>query len=656
MPAGAGHKGLVLQDRIAIIAFGGIVVSVLTWYLFAWIDALVQGSAFLTETFAPDPREAMLRLTTIVVVLMFTLAVQMLYSRRLRVEEALRIEEATNVALRDSEERYRELVERSPDMVLVHTEGRIAFVNTQGARLMGHPSAADCVGLPISDLWQPNGSGVSAESLAELVRMGSLPTPSHVKLRRLDGSLVDVELSLAKLVYEGRPSVQCVVRDISERVRAQETIERMAYYDPLTDLPNRTLFNDRLASALAQAARRNETVAVIFVDLDDFKAINDALGHAIGDGVLKAVGARLRNLLRAEDTVARQSGDEFTVIARVADREDVCTVAEKILESIRGGFNVEGHELYVSASVGIATYPQDGMHAPELVKNADAAMYSAKEWGFNGYRLYSPDMSESVADRLELQIGLSQAVDRGELQLHYQPQVDMRDGTLVGVEALLRWNHPTLGLLMPRSFLELAEQAGFMGDIGRWVLEEACTQAAEWHRQGRKFGRIAVNLSPREFVQQDIVDNVASALARSGLPADMLELEITETIAMYNVEQILAILSLLRDTGVRVAIDDFGTGYSSMSYLKRFPVQTLKIAQTFMRDVHIDLQSAAIASMLIQLCRELGLDIVAEGVEHPSQLEFLREHGCYVIQGYIFSAPLPAAELEALLDEGVAVA
>jgi diguanylate cyclase (GGDEF)-like protein/PAS domain S-box-containing protein len=798
---------LVPADRIALVALGGIALSVGTWAGFAWIESVIQDGSFTHAALYPQSTEAMLRLSTIVVVLLCTLAIQMLYARRLRIEQRLRAEQAriqlmyehspdaivcldasrrvvyanpraeslaggtsltqtsttcheglwgrlhpcdrcpleavlatgelrhstlhedtpgrerwsdeviypvpgetgtpescvvqlrdvtdlrmaeralhrsheelevrvvertrellganrklqdevsrhqhTSEALRESEDRYRQLVERSPDMVLVHRGGRVAFVNSQGAALLGFESPDEAVGMSVNHLWEPNGSGVTREGLGEIVREGTMSTPLHVKLRRADDDLVDVELSLARLTYEGEPAVQCVVRDITERVRAQQTIERMAYYDPLTDLPNRTLFRDRLSAALDQAKRRGETVAVIFVDLDDFKAINDALGHVIGDGVLKAVGERLKALLRAEDTVARQSGDEFTIIARIADRDDVSLLAERVLASIREGFNVDGHELHVSASVGVATYPHDGDHDADLIQNADAAMYCAKEWGCNGYRLYSPDMNESVADRLELQGGLLQALERSEFELHYQPQVDMRDGSLVGVEALLRWNHPAHGELLPKSFLELAEQAGFMGEIGHWVLREACARAAGWHTRGLEFGRVAVNLSAREFVQQDIVTNVAVALEETGLPPRMLELEITETIALYNVEQILAILRLLRDTGVRVAIDDFGTGYSSMSYLKRFPVQTLKIAQAFMRDVHTDIQSAAIASMLIQLCRELDLDVVAEGVEHPSQLEFLRERGCFVIQGRIFSGPLRAEDLEAMLERGI---
>ena len=538
-------------------------------------------------------------------------------------------------------------------MVLVHRKGRIAFLNSPGAKLMGFTKAAEAIGLPVGILIEPNGSGLSPEELIGQVEEGELSTPMHVKLRRATGELLDVELSVGRFVYEGQEAVQCILRDISDRVRAQETIQRMAYYDPLTELPNRTLFRDRLASALAQARRRNEIVAVIFIDLDDFKAINDTLGHGVGDGVLIAVSKLIRGVLREEDTVARQGGDEFTVIARVQSREAAATLADRLLEAINGSVEVEGHQLRVSASIGISTYPNDGERDVDLIRNADAAMYRAKEWGHNVYRMYSPDMSESAAERLELEAAMRRALERDEFELYYQPQVDIRTGHFVGIEALLRWHHPTRGLLTPGDFIELAEQAGFIGEIGQWVLQSACEQARLWLAEGLDFGRVAVNLSAREFVQRNIVENVARALEATGLEARMLELEITETIAMYNVEQILAILHVLRKMGVRVAIDDFGTGYSSMSYLKRFPIHTLKIAQDFMRDVDVDSQSAAIASMLIELCHELGLDIVAEGVETQSQLDFLRERGCYVIQGYLFSRPVTAGEISDILRHGL---
>jgi len=796
-----------IPDRVALVALGGVALSLVAWFAMAWVNSVLQSTLFIDELLNPSEQHRIERLSAIIFVLLASLAIEMVYSRRLRTEQRLlreqqRVREfyerspeaivtisreygivyanprvaemcsrpldeivgskcfetlfgcdapcdkcpapevfdsadvrnrtvadaangesrfleqvffpvigehdaveavvestrdttslhlaqealrrsndtldalvkqrtadlvATNNALEaeivereriadaltDSESRYRQLVESSPDMVLVHHAGRITFLNSPGARMMGLSSPSEAVGLPVAVMIEPNGSGMAPEELLGAVESGELSRPVHVKLRRSNDELLDVELSVSRLHMDGDEAVQCILRDISQRVRAQETIQRMAYYDPLTDLPNRALFRDRLASALAQARRRQDIVAVIFIDLDDFKAVNDSLGHGVGDGVLKAVSREIRSVLREEDTVARQGGDEFTIIARVQSREDAGALAERLLEAISAAVEVEGHSLRVSASMGIATYPNDGERDIDLIRNADAAMYQAKEWGHNVYRLYTPDMSEAAAGRLELETAIREAIERQEFELYYQPQIDIRDGRFVGVEALLRWNHPTRGVLGPRDFLELAEQAGLMGEIGHWVLETACEQARLWLADGLNFGRVAVNLSAREFVQRNIVENVARAIEGSGLPAEMLELEITETIAMYNVEQILAILHLLRQMGVRVAIDDFGTGYSSMSYLQRFPVQTLKIAQDFMRDVGVDAQSEAIATMVIELCRELGLEVVAEGVENRGQLDFLRQRGCYVIQGHLLSRAVSAGELGDMLRNGV---
>ncbi len=560
--------------------------------------------------------------------------------------------EITAAALRESRERYRLLVDGSPDMVLLHRDGVIVYLNPPGAELLGLADAEDAIGWPVRELWRPCTPEFDAVDIDAALATGELSSPMPVSLCRPDGGFVDVELSVARLESDSGPSVQCVVRDVTERVHAQRTIERMAFYDTLTDLPNRALFNDRLASALARARRRSELVAVVFVDLDDFKTINDTLGHVVGDGVLRAVANRLRALVREEDTIARQSGDEFTIIARVVDRDGASALAERILESLRDSLVVDGYELHVSASVGIAVYPLDGIEDVELLRNADTAMYRAKDLGRNVYRLYSPDMSESAMDRLELEAALRVALDAKEFVLHYQPQVDVRSGRTVGVEALIRWQHPIQGILPPRVFVELAEQAGFMGEIGHWILRSACNTAAQWHAAGHDFGRICVNLSAREFVQQDVAANVRAALEAANLDPSMLELEITESVAMHNIEHVLKVLGELRDVGVRVAIDDFGTGYSSMSYLKRFPITTLKIAQDFMRDVHTNAQSAAIAGMVIDLCHELNLDIVAEGVEHEEQLDFLKSRGCHVMQGYLFSRPVPEDEFIETLARG----
>ncbi len=563
--------------------------------------------------------------------------------------------ERTAAALRESEERYRLLVDGSPDMVIVHRDGLIAYVNPPGAELLGVPDAADLIGRPVRELWRSATPDFDLVEIEKALWTGDLRTPMPVILCRPDGGFVDVELTVASMETADGRSVQCLVRDVTERVQAQRTIERMAFYDTLTDLPNRALLNDRLDSALARARRRGEALAVVFVDLDDFKTINDTLGHLVGDGVLRAVANRMRALVREEDTVARQSGDEFTIIARVGDRDGASALAERILDALKDSLVVDGYELHVSASIGIAVFPTDGIEAVELLRHADTAMYQAKELGRNTYRVYSPAMSNAAIDRLELEAGLRSAVDGRQFVLHYQPQVDVDSGRTVGVEALIRWQHPAQGLLYPGAFMELAEQTGFMGEIGHWVLSTACENAGRWHAAGHEFGRICVNLSAREFVQQDIVANVKSALEASGLKPEMLELEITESVAMHNVDHVFGVLRELRELGVRVAIDDFGTGYSSMSYLQRFPITTLKIAQDFMREVHVDAQSAAIAGMVIDLCTELELDIVAEGVENDEQLEFLRRRGCHVIQGNLFSKPVTDDELTALLERAPSV-
>ena len=630
---------LSLPDELALMGLAGVIVSVLVWAGLSWIDALMHPSAFTTQLLEPDAPHAVIRLSAIVGVLLTTLLVQTLYGHRRRAEQLLHGEQT----------RIQQMYERSPDAILtVSSDLRVLYANGQAEALAGR-AATEFLGSTCHTLF------FDRDEPCRNCPVESVFATGEVAERTVAEEVCGHHRWLEQVFYpvlDSDGKVQSVVessRDTTSLRMARTTVHRMAFYDPLTDLPNRALFLDRLGSALSNARRTGETVAVIFVDLDEFKEINDTLGHGVGDGALKAVGARLRSLLRDEDTIARQGGDEFTLITRVASREDATDIAQRILDSIGEGFRVDGHRLRLSASIGIATYPEDGETETQLIGNADAAMYRAKESGHNIYRLYTPDMHESAAARLDLENALRHAIDHDEFEVYYQPQVDARDGSFVGVEALLRWNHPQRGVLAPGEFLELAEQVGLIAEIGQWVLRTACGQARTWLDEGLEFGRVAVNLSAREFIQCNIVENVAHVLETSGLDAPLLELEITETIAMYNVDQILAILELFRDMGVRVAIDDFGTGYSSMSYLKHFPIQTLKLAQDFMRDVEIDSQSAAIASMLIELSRELGLDMVAEGVENESQLRFLQERGCHVIQGYLFSRPVRSEELSELL-------
>lgn len=553
-------------------------------------------------------------------------------------------------ALHDSRERHRLLVNHSPDMILVADDGFVSFVNPAGLELLGLDEAGAMLGRPVSELFTTDSSG--ATELARATGSGVFSRPIPVKLCRPDGYRIDVELTGTRMMIEGRQVVQYVARDITERLDAEQTIRTMAYFDPLTELPNRTLFYDRLRNAIAHARRSNSPLAVAFLDLDDFKLINDTLSHSIGDELLCLVGQRIRETVREEDTVARMSGDEFTIVAHLVTDSDAEVFAERLRTAFSEPFRVREHVLHVTASIGLALYPEHGTDPGELIKNADAAMYASKDINCNSFRIYEHAMGTVTLDRLNLESEMREALDTGAFHLYYQPQVDTRTGTVVGVEALVRWQHPTRGLLCPGSFLHVAEQSDLMTRIGHWVLETACSRAARWHKHGLEFGRIAVNLSAREFQQFNVVERVSDTLERTGLPPGLLEIEITENTVLSGVERVLDTLHALQALGTGIAIDDFGTGYSSLAYLKRFPIQTLKIAQTFMDDIHRDAHSAGIALMIVDLCRLLGLTAVAEGVEHQEQLDFLTSNGCHIVQGYVFSPPLAGRDIDALLTSG----
>lgn len=436
-------------------------------------------------------------------------------------------------------------------------------------------------------------------------------------------------------------------------VLAAGEIEHLAYHDSLTGLPNRPLFLDRMIVALAHAQRYKHGIAVFFLDLDRFKDINDSLGHSIGDELLRAVGDRVRKCVREGDTVARFGGDEFTVMAEMIDRvEDAAKIAQKIQESVKLPFVFGEHELFVSFSIGISLYPADGTDPETLVKNADTAMYRAKEQGRDNYQLYAPAMNARALERLALENMLRKALVQKELIIKYQPLIDLQTGQISSVEALLRWNHPELGLLAPAHFISAAEVSGLIVPIGNWVLKTACAQIMEWQTtMNRTFG-VAVNLSARQFQQPELLATVVEALKESGLPPHLLELEITETNAMLNAESTIHTLLELKNIGVRISMDDFGTGYSSLSYLKRFPIDTLKLDQSFVRDVVDNDQDAAIVTAVITMAHCLKLEVVAEGVETRRQLEFFRERKCDKTQGYLFSVPLTIDEFEKLVAEG----
>jgi diguanylate cyclase (GGDEF)-like protein len=442
-----------------------------------------------------------------------------------------------------------------------------------------------------------------------------------------------------------------VMRYAIERKRVDERMAYLAHYDVLTGLPNRVLFRDRLTRAFAHAQRHGHNIALMFLDLDHFKSINDTLGHDAGDQFLKAVARRLENCVRRNDTIARLGGDEFTVILEdVNDSNDVVAVADKIVDAMSRSHPLEGHEVFVTVSIGIALYPSSGLDAATLIKNADTALYNAKEHGRSCYRFYNPQMHVMASERLAMVTALRHAVRRQEFVLHYQPQLDPRTQRVHGVEALLRWNHPENGLISPSQFIHLLEDTGLIITVGEWVLRDACRQQRALQDAGMPV-RMSVNVSMRQFRQPDFVDRVAGVVRESRIDPQFLQLEVTESLLVDNVSATTAKLHALREIGIRISIDDFGTGYCSLSYLKQFPLQTLKLDHTFIKDIEHRSNDAAIANAIIALGHSLNMEVVAEGVETERQLDFLRGQGCDAVQGFLYSEPMPAHALPTWLRE-----
>jgi len=439
-------------------------------------------------------------------------------------------------------------------------------------------------------------------------------------------------------------------QDVSELKAYRQQLHSLAFYDPLTGLPNRELFNDRLQQALVQALRQERQVALMLLDLDNFKMINDTLGHGAGDELLREIAKRLRRSVRNSDTVARLGGDEFAVVlAEMPATADLQKLGGKLLQAIGAACRVEQRELFVSASIGIARYPADGESISELLQYADSAMYHAKEQGRNNVQFYSPKLTRHNTERLALAASLRHAEQNGELELYYQPQVDLLSGQLTGAEALLRWNHPQEGLVLPERFIGIAEETGLILGIGEWVLRRACRTAVEWNGAGRRELKIAVNLSPRQFKLNDLVATLRTLLAETGCAPHWLELEITEGLLLDNSLDVKDSLERLRALGLSIAIDDFGTGYSALGYLTRFPVETLKIDRSFIRGINANRDSAELVKAIISLSHSLRLKLVAEGVEDAAQEAFLRAYGCHSAQGYLYGKPMPRERFDDLL-------
>lgn len=543
-----------------------------------------------------------------------------------------------------SEARYRLLFERNlAGVYLGTTDGRILDCNDACARLFGYESREELLSADAAGMYSDEGE---RERLVSLLREQRQLTNVELQLRRRDGSTVWV---LENVTLRDEDVMEGTLIDITDRKRAQEQVEYQAYHDSLTGLPNRLLFRDRIEIALAHAKRSGRTSAVMFLDLDEFKHVNDSLGHTVGDRLLQAIGARLEMCVRSADTVARMGGDEFTILlADMAEPDGVPLVAQKVLDAVRHPVTIDEHELYVTTSIGIALFPEDGTDAESLLKNADRAMYRAKDLGRDNFQYATATSAMPPGNRVSRETALHRALDSHELVVHYHPMVEVSTGRVVGAEALVRWNDPIRGLIQPEEFIPFAEQTRMIMPIGNFVLRTACAQMKAWHDAGHDWLRVAVNLSPAQFQNHELISSVAKILADTGFPATYLDLEITESTAMNNAELTLTILNGLKAMGISISIDDFGTGYSSLSYLRRFPIDTVKIDRDFLRELTKD--DAAIISAVISMARALNLRVVAEGVETEEQLAFLRREECAEMQGFLYSEPLTAEEFQNALE------
>lgn len=697
-------------------------------------------------------------------------------------------------ALRESKDRYRRLVDFSPDAILVIAENRIVYINRAGLSLLGGVNAEQIIGQSVLDFVHPDFHTVAKQRMRALGSEREVPMIEE-KLIRLDGDIIDVEVSSIPFKYQNKPAIQAVIRDITKRKQAEEAlrqsqeryrafvehssegiwrfemdlplssetpeaeqieffykhgylaecndlmaqmygysraediigarladfllrddpanveylrsfirsgyrlteaeshevdkfgesrffsnnlvgivedgclvrawgtqrditerkeaeqmIRHLAYHDSLTGLPNRMLFQDRFGQALLHSHRNHEMLAMLFLDLDRFKTINDTLGHAYGDRLLKGVAERLSLCLREGDTIARLGGDEFMILLTgIRAVEDAAKVAEKILTSLRPSFHFEDNDLHVTTSIGISLYPFDGKDAETLIKNADIALYRAKEHGRDHYQMYTPGMNERAFEKLSLENNLRRALEREEFEMLYQPQVSIRSGRIVGVEALVRWRRPGGNLLMPTDFISLAEDTGLILPLGEWALRTACAQGRLWHDAGHPLLTVAVNLSARQLQQNNLVRTVAEILGETGFNPNCLELELTESAIMKNPEVATEVLREMKSMGIQMSIDDFGTGYSSLSYLKSFPLSALKIDQSFVRDCMNDSDDAAIVNAIISMAHSLKLKVIAEGVETEGQLAFLRSLDCDFVQGFLYSCPQPPDAVTELL-------
>ena len=574
--------------------------------------------------------------------------------------------EAMESQVKESEELHRFIVNSSPDLVyMLDRNGCFSFLNDRVASLLGY-TKQELLGKHYSELIDDDDMQAASNLFNERRTGDRAARNVEVRLKskildRRRGMLrtqsVWAEVTAMGIYSDSKErnresfaGTYGTARDISERKQAQEVINFQAYHDLLTHLPNRALLKDRLNLAITHARRNKRKLAAMFLDLDRFKLVNDTLGHTMGDRLLKAVANRLLSCLRKGDTLSRFGGDEFTLLLpEVRTRDDVVVIAEKILDRLNEAFVIDGHELFVGASIGIAMYPEAGDNGEALIQNADIAMYHVKGRGKNGYQFFSDEMNHQFSSRLNLERELRNGLIQGEFEVFYQPQVCLENGAITGVEALVRWRHGRRGMIDPGELLPLAEETGLVLQIDEFVQQQAFHDVAAWHRAGLGDISLSVNLTAQQMEQDSFVDRFLGSLSASGLEPERVKLEITENTLMQDMEVIIPKLKAIRQVGVCIAIDDFGTGYSSLSYLHQFPINTLKIDRTFVGDIRSDRGEASIIDAIVAMARGLHLELVAEGVENRTQLDYLREQGCEEVQGYIFSPAVPALDMAKLL-------
>jgi diguanylate cyclase (GGDEF)-like protein/PAS domain S-box-containing protein len=552
-----------------------------------------------------------------------------------------------------AEPEFRHLVEQAPVGTYVIQDERYRYANPKLGEILGY-APGELAGAEIAPLVaEADRAAVLARVRALLVGQG--PGPYSFRAIRKDGEFVDVEVHESATEFDGRPALIGTLLNITDRKRAEAQAAERAFVDPLTRLPNRARFLERLETELAQSRRYNRKLAVLHVDLDGFKFVNDNWGHGAGDRLLQSLALRLTRGVREVDTIARIGGDEFLILVPdLRESGDMSRFAQKLLSLLGRPVELDESTLQVTASVGVATYPDDGQDAEALLRNADAAMYRAKDIGGNNFELCTPELTAMAVEKLELQNGLRLALDRNEFLLHYQPLVSLGSGRIVGFEALVRWQHPQKGFLPPLTFIPMAEETGLILPLGEWVLRAATKQLKTWLDTGIGL-RISVNFSAKQFRERSLVHTVESAISKAGLEPRHLEVEITESIAMEGAEIVVANLNLLRSMGVGIAIDDFGTGYSSMSYLKSFPITSLKIDRSFVTDLAANPADAGIVRAIVEMAHGSSLSVIAEGVETQDQFQLLQKYGCDEMQGYWVSRPLPVDGIDRKLEEEIAL-